>query len=250
MPKASTSQHRRHAPAILPPDHPCYPCEVRRVSLFYALQCGDLSELRALGKVRELKADEPLFHQGDEANLVYTVAAGSLRLYRLLFDGRRQITGFALPGEFLGISIDDSHDVTAEALEPSRIWCFPRARFDDFVAGNPILKDSLLEVARQELAAAQQQFIVLGRKTAMERVASFLLYLHARFERITGHPMDHVALPMSRADIADYLGLTKETVSRVFGQLRNSRIMRLETLTCIQMLDRHALKALADGEDA
>ena len=250
MPKASTSQHRRHAPAILPPDHPCYPCEVRRVSLFYALQCGDLSELRALGKVRELKADEPLFHQGDEANLVYTVAAGSLRLYRLLFDGRRQITGFALPGEFLGISIDDSHDVTAEALEPSRIWCFPRARFDDFVAGNPILKDSLLEVARQELAAAQQQFIVLGRKTAMERVASFLFYLHARFERITGHPMDHVALPMSRADIADYLGLTKETVSRVFGQLRNSRIMRLETLTCIQVLDRHALKALADGEDA
>ena len=250
MPKASTSQHRRHAPAILPPDHPCYPCEVRRVSLFYALQCGDLSELRALGKVRELKADEPLFHQGDEANLVYTVAAGSLRLYRLLFDGRRQITGFALPGEFLGISLDDSHDVTAEALEPSRIWCFPRARFDDFVAGNPILKDSLLEVARQELAAAQQQFIVLGRKTAMERVASFLLYLYARFERITGHPMDHVALPMSRADIADYLGLTKETVSRVFGQLRNSRIMRLETLTCIQVLDRHALKALADGEDA
>lgn len=250
MPKASTSQHRRHAPAILPPDHPCYPCEVRRVSLFYALQCGDLSELRALGKVRELKADEPLFHQGDEANLVYTVAAGSLRLYRLLFDGRRQITGFALPGEFLGISIDDSHDVTAEALEPSRIWCFPRARFDDFVAGNPILKDSLLEVARKELAAAQQQFIVLGRKTAMERVASFLLYLYARFERITGHPMDHVALPMSRADIADYLGLTKETVSRVFGQLRNSRIMRLETLTCIQVLDRHALKALADGEDA
>lgn len=247
---ASTSQHRRHAPAILPPDHPCYPCEVRRVSLFYALQCGDLSELRALGKVRELKADEPLFHQGDEANLVYTVAAGSLRLYRLLFDGRRQITGFALPGEFLGISIDDSHDVTAEALEPSRIWCFPRARFDDFVAGNPILKDSLLEVARQELAAAQQQFIVLGRKTAMERVASFLLYLYARFERITGHPMDHVALPMSRADIADYLGLTKETVSRVFGQLRNSRIMRLETLTCIQVLDRHALKAFADGEDA
>lgn len=218
--------------------------------MFYALQCGDLSELRALGTVRELKADEPLFHQGDEADLVYTMAAGSLRLYRLLFDGRRQITGFALPGEFLGISIDDSHDVTAEALEPSRIWCFPRGRFDDFVAGNPILKDSLLEVARQELAAAQQQFIVLGRKTAMERVASFLLYLHGRLERIMGHPMDHVALPMSRADIADYLGLTKETVSRVFGQLRNSRIMRLETLTCIHVLDRHALKALADGETA
>lgn len=250
MLKATRSHRRRHEPAILPPDHPCYPCEVRRVSLFYALRCGDLSELRKLGTVRELKADEPLFHQGDEADLVYTVAAGSLRLYRLLFDGRRQIMGFALPGEFLGVSIDETHDVTAEALEPSRIWCFPRARFEDFVAGNPVLKDSLLDVAREELAAAQQQFIVLGRKTAMERVASFILYLHSRFERITGHPMHHVALPMSRADIADYLGLTKETVSRVFGQMRNSRVMRLETLTCIQILDGHALKALADGESA
>ena len=247
MLKASRSQHRRQAPAILPPEHPCYPCEVRRVSVFYALQCGDLSKLRALGTVRELRADEPLFHQGDDANLVYTVASGSLRLYRLLYDGRRQITGFALPGEFLGISVDDSHDVTAEALEPSRIWCFQRALFDDFAARNPVLRDSLLEVAREELAAAQQQFVVLGRKTAMERVASFLLYLLGRFERITGHTADHVALPMSRADIADYLGLTKETISRVFGQLRNSRIMRLETLTCVQILDRPALEALADG---
>ncbi|MDZ4308790.1 cyclic nucleotide-binding domain-containing protein [Allopontixanthobacter sp.] len=200
--------------------------------------------------MRELKAEEPLFHQGDEVNYVYTVATGSLRLYRILFDGRRQITGFALPGEFLGISIDESHEVTAEALEPSRIWSFPRSRFDDFVEENPLLKDSLLVLARQEIAAAQLQFIVLGRKTAMERVASFILYLLARFERLTGHPMDRVILPMSRADIADYLGLTKETVSRVFGQLRNSRIMRLETLTCIQVLDRHALKALADGDDA
>lgn len=89
---------------------------------------------------------------------------------------------------------------------------------------------------------------MLGRKTAIERVASFLLSLHARFERITGHATDYVALPMSRADIADYLGLTKETVSRAFGQLRNSQIMRLETLTCIQVLDKQALRALADGE--
>lgn len=235
-------------PVPIADDHPCYPCEVRRVSMFYALQCGQLSELRALGTVRELRADEPLFHQADDASQVYTVASGSLRLYRLLYDGRRQITGFSLPGEFLGISVDRQHEVTAEALEPSRIWCFPRKRFDDFAAANPLLKDSMLDVARQELAAAQQQFIVLGRKTALERVASFLLYLHSRFERISGQRMDHVSLPMSRTDIADYLGLTKETVSRVFGQLRNSRIMRLETLTCIQILNLPALHAAADGE--
>ena len=248
MLKASPGQHPSHPPPVLPPEHPCYSCEVRRISLFYALRCNDLSKLRSLGSVRELKAEEPLFHQGDDAHHVYTMAAGSLRLYRVLFDGRRQITGFALPGEFLGISIDESQEVTAEALEPSRIWCFPRSRFEGFVAENPALKDSLLMLARRELAAAHQQFIVLGRKTAMERVASFILYLLGRFERLTGQVVDHVVLPMSRADIADYLGLTKETVSRVFGQLRNSRIMRLETLTCIQVLNRHALKALADGE--
>ncbi len=165
-----------------------------------------------------------------------------------MFDGRRQVIGFSLPGEFVGISVDQRHEVTAEALEPSRIWCFPRARFDEFVLANPSLKDSLLDVARQDLEAAQQQFMVLGRKTAMERVASFILYLHERFQRITGHPTDHVTLPMSRADIADYLGLTKETVSRIFGQLRNSRVIRLETLSCIQMLNRAALEVLADGE--
>ena len=240
--------HGRLAPKVLPRDHPCYACEVRRVSMFYALQCGELSELRSLGTVRELSSDAPLFHQGDDADFVYTMASGSLRLYRLMFDGRRQITGFSLPGEFLGISVDERHEATAEALEPSRIWSFPRARFDDFVAANPVLKSSMLDVARKELAAAQQQFIVLGRKTAMERVASFIIYLHDRFERITGHPMDHVSLPMSRADIADYLGLTKETVSRVIGQLRNSRVIRLETLTCVQILNRPALDALADGE--
>lgn len=249
MLKASFGQHPSHAPPVLPPEHPCYSCEVRRISLFYALRCTDLSQLRSLGSVRELKAEEPLFHQGDDAHHVYTMAAGSLRLYRILFDGRRQITGFALPGEFLGISIDESHDVTAEALEPSRVWSFPRSRFEDFVAGNLALKDSLLMLARQEFAAAQEQFIVLGRKTAIERVASFILYLLARFERLTGHALDHVVLPMSRADIADYLGLTKETVSRVFGQLRNSLIIRLETLTCVQVLNRNALKALANGED-
>lgn len=235
--------------ALFPREHPCYLCEVRRVPLFYAIQCAQLSQLRALGTVRELDTGAPLFHQGDEAGLVYTVASGSLRLYRLLFDGRRQIIGFALPGEFLGITIEERHQVTAEALESCRIWCFGRADFDKFAEGNPLLRDSLLQVAREEVTAARQQFVVLGRKTAMERVASFLLYFHDRLEGISTHASNHIALPMSRADIADYLGLTKETVSRVFSQLRNSQVMRLESLSSIQILNRPALEALAEGED-
>lgn len=215
--------------------------------MFHALKCNQLSELRTMGIDRLVESGAPLFHQGDRAGQVYTLVAGSLRLYRLMADGRRQITGFNLPGDFIGMALGTDHEMTAEALEPARLWAFERSRFEDYVNRNAVLKDSLLDSARHELAAAQQQFIVLGRKTAMERVASFLLDLHQRYERIVGHDVAHMALPMSRADIADYLGLTKETVSRVLSQLRNRRLVRLVTLTCVELLDVAALEGLAEG---
>lgn len=200
-----------------------------------------------MGLSRDLPTAAPLYHQGDPARFVYTLVSGSLCLYRLLADGRRQITGFVLPGDFIGLASGQDHAMTAEALEPSRLWIFERTQFETFVGGNAVLKDSLLDAARHEIIGAQRQFVVLGRKTAFERVASFLLDLHVRYERIAGESMSHVALPMSRADIADYLGLTKETVSRVLSQMRNQRLVRLETLTCIELLDPGALRSLAEG---
>jgi CRP/FNR family transcriptional regulator, anaerobic regulatory protein len=178
---------------------------------------------------------------------VFTLTRGALKLYKLLADGRRQVTGFLHPGDFLGISVDDEHAFSAEALEESQLCWFPRNRFDDFVEEQPAMERELYRMAAHELAAAQQQFVLLGRKTASERLASFLLLLAERAELSNGVGAGMVRLPMSRSDIADYLGLTKETVSRVISALKRERIIRLETLEVIQILARERLEQLAEA---
>jgi CRP/FNR family transcriptional regulator len=104
-------------------------------------------------------------------------------------------------------------------------------------------------MAAHELSAAQQQLVLLGRKTATERLASFLLLLADRADRLAGDKSSFVNLPMSRADIADYLGLTKETVSRIFSAFRADRLIRLRALNVVEILDRPALAKIAEGAD-
>jgi CRP/FNR family transcriptional regulator len=178
---------------------------------------------------------------------VFTLTRGTLKLYKLLADGRRQVTGFLHPGDFLGISVDDEHAFSAEALEKSQLCWFPRARFDDFIEDHMPMERELYRMAAHELAAAQQQFVLLGRKTATERLATFLLLLSERRELSNGVAAGMVRLPMSRSDIADYLGLTKETVSRVISALKRDRIVRLESLDVIQVLDRGRLEQFSEA---
>jgi CRP/FNR family transcriptional regulator, anaerobic regulatory protein len=231
----------------LPAGHPCLGCEVRTQSACGVLDTDLLARFRCLGGTQKLMAGEPLFHEGDQARQVYTLTAGSLKLYKLLPDGRRHVTGFMFPGDFLGITMDDEHAFSAESLEESRLCRFPRSRFDEFVDQHSPMERELYRLAAHELAAAQQQMVLLGRKTAAERLASFLLDLAARDERASGSRSAFVRLPMSRADIADYLGLTKETVSRVLALLKKQRLVRLEALDVVQILDRDGLAELADG---
>jgi CRP/FNR family transcriptional regulator len=227
--------------------HPCLGCEVRTQAVCGVLDCDKLADLRRLGSSFRLSSGQPLFHEGDPASRVFTLTKGSLKLYKLLPDGRRQVTGFMYPGDFLGISIDDEHAFTAEALEQSVLCAFPRPRFDDFTEGNSEMERELYRLATHELAAAQEQMVLLGRKTAAERFATFLLRLAGRAER-NGNQARYVNLPMSRSDIADYLGLTKETVSRVLALLKKQRLIRLEALDRIEILDRFGLEAAADGD--
>ncbi len=175
------------------------------------------------------------------------LANGSLKIYTLLADGRRQITGFMFPGDFLGISIDDEYAFTAEALVKAELWWFTRDAFDRFVEANPAVERELYRLAAHELAAAQAQMVLLGRKTAAERLASFFLSLLERQELVDCHTHTEFDLPMSRLDIADYLGLTKETVSRMLAQLRDRRLIRLASQDRIEILDRDGLKEMAEG---
>jgi CRP/FNR family transcriptional regulator len=150
------------------------------------------------------------------------------------------------PGDFLGMSVDDEHAFSAEALEDAQLCWFPRNRFDDFVEGLAQLARELYRLAAHARAAGQQQMVLLGRKTATERLASFLLLLARRSERRPGHRANLIRLPMSRSDIADYLGLTKETVSRVLSALRRDRLIRLEAVDEIEIVREEGLEQLAE----
>lgn len=232
---------------LLPAGHPCQGCEVRDKAVCGVLDCSRLEEFRNLGWTLKLAPGQTLFHEGDPATRVFTLTTGTLKLYKLLADGRRQVTGFLHPGDFLGISIDDEHAFSAEAVEQSQLCWFPRARFDDFVEDDAAMERELYRMAAHELAAAQQQFVLLGRKTASERIATFLLLFDERAALSARRAAGLVRLPMSRSDIADYLGLTKETVSRVISALKRDRVIRLEALDLVQILDRDRLEQLAEA---
>ena len=241
------------APAIrhqnpLDADHPCFGCSVRSAAVCGVLDGAKLAKLRRLGSHFRLSSGQPLFHEGDSANRVFTVTKGSLKLYKLLPDGRRHVTGFMHPGDFLGISVDDEHAFTAEALEDAQLCSFPRTRFDDFTEDHAEMERELYRLAAHELAAAHQQMVLLGRKNAVERVASFFVLLAERVERSTDETARFINLPMSRSDIADYLGLTKETISRVLALLKGRRLIRLDALDRIEILDRDGLVGIATGD--
>lgn len=234
----------------LPHGHPCEGCEARGRAVCGVLDCENLAELKNLGRSLRLGAGQILFREGDPAGRVFTLTGGSLKLYKFLPDGRCHVVGFMYPGEFLGISIDDEHAFTAQVLEDSELCSFSRGRFDGFLDKHPSMEAELYRMAAHELSAAQQQLVLLGRKTATERLASFLLLLADRSEQVTGKKSRFVSLPMNRADIADYLGLTKETVSRVLSTLRAAKLIRLRAVNEVEIQDRPTLEQVSECEAA
>lgn len=227
----------------LEPGHPCFDCEVRSLAVCGVLESAALRNFKQTGITVNYDAGETVVFESDVAASVYSLTSGLLRLSKLLPDGRRQIAGFLFPGDFLGITMEEEHAFTAEAVAPSTMCRFPRARFDEFVAAHPRLERRLYAVAAHELAAARQQLVLLGRKTATERVASFLLMLAGRCSK---WQQEEITLPMSRADIGDYLGLRIETVSREITGLKTSRIIRLTGRQSLQIVDRERLEELAE----
>lgn len=228
--------------------HPCHGCPARAQAVCRVLGEDGLAELRCRGGRVAVAAGETLFFEGDAAAQVFTLTAGAVRLTTLLPDGRRQVLGFRFPGDFIGIGESETHCFTAEALQGATLCRFPRARFEEFAEAHPELERALYGKARRELAAAQAQLLLLGRKSAAERLASFLIALGDRQVRGQEGQARFVDLPMSRSDIADHLGLTKETISRLLAQFRGLRLIRLEALNRVELLDCAGLAALSEGE--
>lgn len=225
---------------------PCGSCAARRFSVCAPVPAQALPNFFAMATRLRIEPRHSLFDQGDSADHVFSIARGAISLAKALADGRRQITGFLFDGDFVGLAQGDSCTYTAQALTPVEACRFPRGRFERYMAEHPHIERRLLQIASTELAAAQDQMLLLGRKTAIERVASFLVHLSDRAVR-HARPGNPIALPMTRSEIADYLGLTIETVSRTITTLRKSGVIELDGLHQVHMRSEERLRRLADG---
>ncbi|WP_300573241.1 helix-turn-helix domain-containing protein [Phenylobacterium sp.] len=199
-----------------------------------------LSEvMERLGLRMNFAKDEEIFCQDEEADLTYLVVSGAVRTTRLLSDGRRQVGSFYYPGDLVGLETGDIHRFSAEALSDSLLLVVKRSALKAF-AGDEAVDRAIWEATRRELERTQEHLLVLGRKTACEKVASFLMDLA---EREGG---EQISLPMGRQDMADYLGLTIETVSRMLTQLQGASVVEFDGCRRFRVKRWDALERLAE----
>lgn len=236
----------RRKPAAGMESNPCAACSVRELALCSVLEPDELKRLSGMMTQLQVGPQQTVFYEGDTAEHFFNVTEGTIRLYKLLPDGRRQITGFLFPGDFLGLAVNDAYAYSAETVDDVFLCRFPRKKLEALMQEIPRLEKRLLGMASNELLQAQDQMLLLGRKTAQEKIASFLLMLSKRAVK-RGQPESPIDLPMGRNDIADFLGLTTETVSRTFTQLKTSGAIRLLENSRIQLSDTSRLTELAEG---
>ncbi|MBT6542488.1 MAG: helix-turn-helix domain-containing protein [Rhodobacteraceae bacterium] len=225
---------------------PCAACPIRDLAVCSTLDDDELDRLNAIRLPVQLPHGAAAFDEGAPADYVYNLTAGTMKLYKLLPDGRRQITGFVFPGDFLGLTFNKEYVHTAEAITDATLCKFKRSQLERLFHELPKLESRLLDISRHELAEAHNQMLLLGRKSAKERIASFLIMLTARAERLE-LPCAPLEIPMSRNDIGDYLGLTTETVSRTLTRLKQSGVIALNSDRRISIIDAETLNEIAEG---
>lgn len=228
------------------PAQPCDQCDLGELAFCAGLPAADIRRLTAILGQTQMAAHDTIFREGDPAQHMFSIAAGTVKLYKLLSDGRRQITAFLFPGDFFGLAVDGGYAYTAEAVTPVTLCRFPRRKLEGLLEEVPRLEKRMLNLAITELAAAHDQMLLLGRKTAREKVASFLIMLSQRAQR-RQMPANPLVLAMSRSDIADYLGLTIETVSRTLTQLKRDGIIGLPDQGHVVLREPDLLRRTAEG---
>lgn len=194
----------------------------------------------ALGTARGYLKGDSIFAQGGDADCFYKVLSGTVRTSQLLSDGRRQIDSFHLAGDVFGLEAGETHRFSADVVETATIVAYRRCRLDRLTAEDSDFTQQVVAAMMRSLERAQDHLLLLGRKSALEKIATFLLDMAARLP-----DLDHVDLPMSRIDIADHLGLTIETVSRSLTRLERDGVIRLpEHRRSIILYNKSALRRL------
>ena len=192
-----------------------------------------------VGLVMSFGRNAEIHAEGEKSGYVYKVLSGVVRVSKLLPDGRRQISAFHMPGDMFGFEADDLHNASAEAVTPVKIVAYKWQSLLDSTRSTSVVRD-LLNLTMIGLRQTQEHLLLLGRKNALERVAAFLLDMAKRTR--TGSVVE---LAMARHDIADYLGLTLETVSRMFAELKDQGAIRLEGARRVHLLDTERLAAMS-----
>ncbi|WP_395018984.1 Crp/Fnr family transcriptional regulator [Dongia sp.] len=239
----------RHEIAAVPED--CAQCAVREIAVCTALSAPELERLRSIAVTKLFEPGSTLFAADEAATLVGTVVQGTIKCFKLLADGRQQIIGFLFPGDFIGSPTQETTHGFAEALTKVELCLFPFPAIQRLIHEMPNLERRLLTLANEDLDLAREWMLLLGRKTAQERLATFLLLLaqkaKARGIDANGIGGGAIDLPMNRSEIADYLGLSLETVSRQFTKLKSSGHIRIEHNNAITIRNLDGLIEIAEG---
>jgi CRP/FNR family transcriptional regulator len=227
----------------------CDTCLVRNRAICAVLDSTELTVLNRIGRTRSIAAGQTLMWEGDDSLMVANVIEGVLKLSTGTGDGREQIVGIVYPADFIGRPFGARSQQTVTALSDARVCTFTRGDFDAFARQHPELEHKLLERTLTELDRARHWMLLLGRKSAVEKLASFLLEMSERLVdhhcAKVGEPLERFTLPFGRQQIADILGLTIETVSRQLTKLRADGYIDLPSRRDIVIKNRGGLAGLA-----
>ena len=225
----------------------CLSCIVRNRAICASLQPDELLLLGRMGRRQRISSGHTLLWEGDDAPVVANVLEGVLKLVAATADGREQIVGIVFPSDFIGRPFGKESPYSVSAISEAELCIFHRDQFDEFAGDHPDLQQKLLRRTLGELDRARRWMLLLGRKSASEKVASFLLEM---FDRLAGTPgMDGPArgfeLPFGRQQIADILGLTIETTSRQLTKMRADGLIDLPSRREVVINDLAALNEMA-----
>ncbi len=230
----------------------CELCPVRHRSICGALDDDSLSQLVKISRRKYIRVHRTIFLDGDEADQYFNIISGAVKLVKTLADGQQHIVGLLYPPDFIGQCLNKNHTYSAEAATDVELCCYPRASFEAFLKSHPELERRIFEMTVRELDICRDWILLLGRKCSYERVAGFLLMMARRVPDIgCGQRAGNCAqfrLPFTRSEMADYLGLTLETVSRQFSLLKRSRIIALPSSRDVIVPNIRRLGAVANIE--
>ncbi|MCR9215376.1 MAG: helix-turn-helix domain-containing protein [Proteobacteria bacterium] len=229
------------------PVSPCDSCAAHKKAICSSLEGQALDRFRTKGRTRIIKVGEPLFFESEDIRYFYTVISGEVRLCNILEDGRRQVVGFRSCGDKVGEHFGGKYLYDAEAVCDTIVCQFPVRELEMQMQQSPEMRAKLMKIMQEEISELQQHTILLGRKTPIEKIATFLKNRASKLN-LVGEENIEISLSMGRSDIADYLGLTVETVSRTISKLKAEKVIDVPSAHAVVVRDIQQLAVLADGK--